>query len=66
MIALGGQPFDLAEQILVSCSGAGSCSGGSPSSLPLSRMGLEIPLPRDIWTRRLGAFLGRHGPALVD
>ena len=28
MIATGGMPIDLAEQILVSCSNAGSCSGG--------------------------------------
>jgi C1A family cysteine protease len=32
MIATGGQPLDLSEQILVSCSGAGSCSGGSSST----------------------------------
>lgn len=32
MIGTGGLPIDLSEQILVSCSGAGSCSGGSPSS----------------------------------
>ncbi len=32
MIAAAGLPLNLSEQILVSCSGAGSCSGGSPSS----------------------------------
>jgi C1A family cysteine protease len=32
MIGTGGLPIDLSEQILVSCSGAGSCSGGSPST----------------------------------
>ena len=32
MITSTGMPLDLSEQILVSCSGAGSCSGGSPGS----------------------------------
>lgn len=32
MIGTGGLPIDLSEQILVSCSGAGSCSGGSPTT----------------------------------
>ncbi len=32
MMGTGGMPIDLSEQILVSCSGAGTCSGGSPSS----------------------------------
>jgi C1A family cysteine protease len=32
MISNGGKGLDLSEQILVSCSGAGSCSGGYPSS----------------------------------
>jgi C1A family cysteine protease len=32
MVASTGAPLDLSEQILVSCSGAGSCSGGYPST----------------------------------
>ena len=32
MIGTGGMPIDLSEQILVSCSGAGTCSGGSSAS----------------------------------
>lgn len=32
MMDMNGVPIDLSEQILVSCSGAGSCSGGSPSA----------------------------------
>ena len=32
MIGTNGTQFDLAEQILVSCGGGGTCSGGSPSS----------------------------------
>jgi C1A family cysteine protease len=31
MIATGGQPIDLSEQVLLSCSGAGGCDGGSPT-----------------------------------
>ena len=32
MIGTGGTQVDLSEQILVSCSGAGSCSGGYPTT----------------------------------
>jgi C1A family cysteine protease len=32
MMATGGMPIDLSEQILVSCSGVGSCSGGSSAA----------------------------------
>jgi C1A family cysteine protease len=32
MIGTAGMPIDLSEQILVSCSGAGSCAGGSSAS----------------------------------
>jgi C1A family cysteine protease len=32
MIATAGMPIDISEQILVSCSGAGSCSGGSSAT----------------------------------
>jgi C1A family cysteine protease len=32
MIASNGSPLDLSEQILLSCSGAGSCSGGYPTT----------------------------------
>jgi len=43
-IATGGLPIDLAEQILVSCSGAGSCSGGSSATASNYIRDVGIPL----------------------
>jgi C1A family cysteine protease len=45
MIATSGAPIDLSEQILVSCSGAGSCSGGSPTTS--SNYIRDVGLPLD-------------------
>ena len=44
MIATGGQPLDVSEQVLVSCSGAGSCSGGSPSTASTFIRDVGLPL----------------------
>jgi C1A family cysteine protease len=44
MIATSGQPRDLSEQILVSCSGAGSCSGGYPSSASTFIRDIGLPV----------------------
>ncbi len=44
MIGTGGQQVDLAEQILVSCSGAGSCSGGYPGSASTYIRDVGLPL----------------------
>ncbi len=43
MIATGGNPVDLSEQILVSCSKTGSCSGGSPSSASTYIQNVGLP-----------------------
>jgi C1A family cysteine protease len=44
MISTGGAGLNLSEQILVSCSGAGSCSGGYPSSAStfITNVGLPV------------------------
>jgi C1A family cysteine protease len=44
MIGTGGLPIDLSEQILVSCSGAGSCSGGSPATASNYIRDVGLPL----------------------
>jgi C1A family cysteine protease len=44
MIATGGMPIDLSEQILVSCSGAGSCSGGSSATASSYIRDVGLPL----------------------
>jgi C1A family cysteine protease len=44
MISAGGMPMDLSEQILVSCSGVGSCSGGSSSSASSFIRDVGLPL----------------------
>jgi C1A family cysteine protease len=44
MITTGGQQVDLSEQILVSCSGAGSCSGGYPSTASNYIRDVGLPL----------------------
>jgi len=44
MISGGGVPVDLSEQILVSCSGVGSCSGGSSSSASNYIRDVGLPL----------------------
>jgi hypothetical protein len=44
MIAGGGMPVDLSEQILVSCSGMGSCSGGSSASASSFIRDVGLPL----------------------
>lgn len=44
MIGGGGIPVDLSEQILVSCSGVGSCSGGSSSSASNYVRDVGLPL----------------------
>jgi C1A family cysteine protease len=44
MISGGGIPIDLSEQILVSCSGVGSCSGGSSSSASSYIRDVGLPL----------------------
>jgi C1A family cysteine protease len=44
MIATGGLPTNLSEQILVSCSGAGSCSGGYSSSASTFIQNVGLPV----------------------
>jgi C1A family cysteine protease len=44
MIAGGGMAIDLSEQILVSCSGMGSCSGGSSASASTYIRDVGLPL----------------------
>jgi hypothetical protein len=44
MIATAGSQVDLSEQILVSCSGAGNCSGGSPISASNYIRDVGLPL----------------------
>jgi len=44
MISQGGMPIDLSEQILVSCSGMGSCSGGSSASASSYIRDVGLPL----------------------
>jgi len=44
MIATRGMPTDLSEQILVSCSGAGSCSGGYPSTASTFIQNVGLPV----------------------
>jgi C1A family cysteine protease len=44
MIAGGGIPIDLSEQILVSCAGMGSCSGGSSASASNYIRDIGLPL----------------------
>lgn len=44
MIGTEGMPIDLSEQILVSCSGAGTCSGGSPTSASNYIRDVGLPL----------------------
>jgi C1A family cysteine protease len=44
MIDTAGVPIDLSEQILVSCSGAGNCSGGSSTSASSYVRDVGLPL----------------------
>lgn len=44
MISQGGMPIDLSEQILVSCSGMGSCAGGSSASASSYIRDVGLPL----------------------
>jgi C1A family cysteine protease len=44
MIATAGMPIDISEQILVSCSGAGSCSGGSSATASGYIRDIGLPL----------------------
>lgn len=44
MIDTGGLPIDLSEQILVSCSGAGTCSGGSSATASNFIRDVGLPL----------------------
>jgi len=44
MLAGGGMPINLSEQILVSCSGAGSCSGGSSATASNYIRDVGLPL----------------------
>ena len=44
MIGTAGMPVDLSEQILVSCSGAGTCSGGSSASASTYLRDVGLPL----------------------
>jgi C1A family cysteine protease len=44
MLSSGGMPIDLSEQILVSCSGSGSCSGGSSSTASSFIRDVGLPL----------------------
>lgn len=44
MISTGGLPIDLSEQTLVSCSGAGSCSGGSAATASSFLRDVGIPV----------------------
>lgn len=44
MLDTSGQPADLSEQILVSCSGAGSCAGGYPTTASNYIRDVGLPL----------------------
>lgn len=44
MLDMNGMPIDLSEQILVSCSGAGSCSGGSSATASNFIRDVGLPL----------------------
>lgn len=44
MISTAGMPIDLSEQILVSCSGTGTCSGGSSASASTYIRDVGLPL----------------------
>lgn len=44
MISTAGAPIDVSEQILVSCSGAGSCSGGSSATASSYIRDIGLPL----------------------